>query len=193
MEEGLFPGRANETDDDIEEERRIFYVSITRARHLLYFTACRKRSIWGRSSYQMPSRFLRELPMEYVKIEGTPPFEFGFGSTYDKAPSKSFTASRVENHQSGAGRNPGFGKQIKLDSPKHKKSGFNTTENESSKGVSSAVYTAGDRVYHEQYGSGYITESRMENGREVVTVWFDTGKSAKFIPKYARLEKIAQD
>ena len=223
MEEGLFPGRANETDDDIEEERRIFYVSITRARHLLYFTACRKRSIWGRSSYQMPSRFLRELPMEYVKIEGTPPFGSGFGagsgfgtgsgfgagygsgfgsrtepsystgSSYGKAPSKASNASRGGTQRSGAGRNPGFGKQIQIDSPKFNKSGFKASDNDSPKGVSSALYTAGDRVYHEQYGSGYITESSMENGREVVTVWFDTGRTAKFIPKYARLEKIAQD
>jgi len=217
MEEGLFPGRANETDDDIEEERRIFYVSITRARHLLYFTACRIRSIWGRSSYQMPSRFLHELPMEYVKIEGTPPFGSGFGSgtgfgseyesgfgsqtepsyqtgsSYNKAPSKSFTASGGGPRRSGAGRNPGFGKQIQIDSPKYKKPGVKALDDDSPKGVSSALYTAGDRVYHEQYGSGYITESSMENGREVVTVWFDTGRTAKFIPKYARLEKIAQD
>jgi len=209
MEEGLFPGRANETDEDIEEERRIFYVSITRAKYLLYFTACRKRSIWGRSSYQMPSRFLRELPMEHVKIEGTPPFGFGFGSgsgfgsdfetpytaesSFTDDPGKQFDALHAGNRRSGTGRNPGFGKQIQLDPPKHKSSRFKTGSDESSKGASSAVYTAGDRVYHEQYGSGYITESSMENGREVVTVWFDTGRTAKFIPKYARLEKIAQD
>lgn len=181
MEEGLFPGRANETDEDIEEERRIFYVSITRAKHQLYFTACRKRSIWGRSSYQMPSRFLRELPMEYIQIEGTPPFGSGFGSGSTFSPESHFDD------------NFGFGKQIKLDSPKHTNSRNHAGKDAQSKMPSSTAYAAGDRVYHDQYGAGHITESRIENGRGVVTVWFDTGRSAKFIPKYARLEKIAQD
>lgn len=172
MEEGLFPGRANETDEDIEEERRIFYVSITRAKHQLYFTACRQRSIWGHSSYQTPSRFLRELPMEYIQIEGTPPFGSGF----------------VSGSGSGAFQSQSRGKL-----PKHTSPRYHAGDEKQSKAASSAAYAAGDRVYHDQYGSGYITESSMENGREMVTVRFDTGKPAKFISKYARLEKIAQD
>ncbi len=72
MEDGLFPRRPDEKDDELEEERRIFYVSITRARKELYFTSCRRRFMWGRTTVQMPSRFLRELPDEYVEIEGRP-------------------------------------------------------------------------------------------------------------------------
>ncbi len=67
MEEGLFPSRPDESEDDLEEERRIFYVSITRAKKELYFTSCRQRLIWGRLSLQYPSRFLKELPDPYVE------------------------------------------------------------------------------------------------------------------------------
>ena len=62
MEEGLFPSRPDESEDDLEEERRIFYVSITRAKKELYLTSCRQRKIWGRLNLQSPSRFLAELP-----------------------------------------------------------------------------------------------------------------------------------
>ncbi len=67
MEEGLFPSRPDESEDALEEERRIFYVSITRAKKELYLTSCRQRRIWGRLSLQYPSRFLNELPESYVE------------------------------------------------------------------------------------------------------------------------------
>ncbi len=70
MEEGLFPSRPDESDDDLEEERRIFYVSITRARKELYFTACRQRRLWGKVNFQTPSRFLNDIPEEFL-LENT--------------------------------------------------------------------------------------------------------------------------
>ncbi|MDA3810158.1 MAG: UvrD-helicase domain-containing protein [Spirochaetaceae bacterium] len=71
MEEGLFP-RADEytEEDEIEEERRLFYVSITRARKELFFTCTRRRMLYGRTEDRFPSRFLEELPEEYVDTEG---------------------------------------------------------------------------------------------------------------------------
>ncbi|MCK5197543.1 MAG: ATP-binding domain-containing protein, partial [Spirochaetales bacterium] len=66
MEEGLFPSRPDESDDDLEEERRIFYVSITRARKELYFTACKQRRLWGKLNFQTPSRFLNDIPEEFL-------------------------------------------------------------------------------------------------------------------------------
>ncbi len=64
MEEGLFPSRPDESDDDLEEERRIFYVSITRAKKEIYFTSCRQRRLWGKLNFQAPSRFLNDIPRE---------------------------------------------------------------------------------------------------------------------------------
>ena len=70
MEEGLFPSRPDESDDDLEEERRIFYVSITRAKKEIYFTACRQRRIWGKLNFQTPSRFLNDIPDEFIVGSG---------------------------------------------------------------------------------------------------------------------------
>ncbi len=65
MEEDVFPNRnARETDEGLEEERRLFYVAITRAQRKLYLTAARRRRIFGTEMLGMPSRFLRELPAE---------------------------------------------------------------------------------------------------------------------------------
>ena len=70
LEDELFPGRGADDEDEIEEERRIFYVSITRARKQLYMTSCRQRMIWGRSQFCSPSRFLDEIPPQLLDIRG---------------------------------------------------------------------------------------------------------------------------
>jgi len=70
LEDELFPGRGADDEDEIEEERRIFYVSITRARNQLYMTSCRQRMIWGRSQFCSPSRFLDEIPPQLLDIRG---------------------------------------------------------------------------------------------------------------------------
>ncbi|MCQ2603462.1 MAG: UvrD-helicase domain-containing protein [Spirochaetia bacterium] len=70
LEDELFPGRGGEDKEEVEEERRIFYVSITRARDELYLTCCSRRMIWGRSQFCTPSRFLKEIPEDLVKADG---------------------------------------------------------------------------------------------------------------------------
>ena len=70
LEDELFPGRGAEDEEEIEEERRIFYVSITRARDQLYMTSCRQRMIWGKSQFCSPSRFLDEIPHQLLDIRG---------------------------------------------------------------------------------------------------------------------------
>ena len=71
LEEGRFPRGDEESVDEIEEERRLFYVAVTRARHALHLTSCRWRRIHGRTMELMPSRFLREIPRELVNHAGS--------------------------------------------------------------------------------------------------------------------------
>jgi DNA helicase-2/ATP-dependent DNA helicase PcrA len=69
MEEGVFPHLRSMTDpEELEEERRLCYVGITRAKERLYLTHAWSRSLWGGSSYNPPSRFLREIPAELVRV-----------------------------------------------------------------------------------------------------------------------------
>ncbi|MDC7233559.1 MAG: UvrD-helicase domain-containing protein [Spirochaetales bacterium] len=74
MEDGLFPrGAEYDDEEEIEEERRLFYVSITRARKELYLTSCRRRMLYGRTEQASPSRFLRELPEDHIEVMGEAP------------------------------------------------------------------------------------------------------------------------
>ncbi|MFP4562595.1 MAG: ATP-dependent helicase [Spirochaetia bacterium] len=81
LEDGLFPSLRSEEEEDIEEERRIFYVSITRAEKELYFTSCRRRRLWGKTHVMYPSRFLEEIPREYLRIVGGYPGKGGSDGT----------------------------------------------------------------------------------------------------------------
>ncbi len=136
LEEGLFPRGGDEDPDEVEEERRLFYVAVTRARDELFLTSCGYRRIHGRSMDFVPSRFLREIPRELVELSG--------------------------------------------DSRGVKSPGGND-------------YPAGIGVYHDDYGAGVVTRS-WHNGTElVVQVQFESGRTAKFLPKYTPLERIAGD
>ncbi len=81
LEEGLFPGGDVDMDpEELEEERRLFYVAITRAREDLHLTCCRSRMIYGRFRQNPPSRFLDEVPADRVENVGTPPSAPGRGA-----------------------------------------------------------------------------------------------------------------
>ena len=68
LEEDLFPHvNAKNSQEDLEEERRLCYVGITRAKEYLYLSHCQTRYLWGNLRWQEPSRFLRELPNEYLE------------------------------------------------------------------------------------------------------------------------------
>lgn len=75
MEAGIFP-REGKSLEEIEEERRIFYVGITRAKDELYFTSCSNRRLYGHTNFMLPSPFLKELDKKYLRILGTKPDSF---------------------------------------------------------------------------------------------------------------------
>ncbi len=95
MEDGLFPSVRNwgePTDEDIEEERRLCYVGMTRAREVLYLSGAVIRRIWGDVSYQEPSRFFSEIPEEHLEMR-----DFSYGN-------------RVQEYRVGSSRQFGFSK-----------------------------------------------------------------------------------
>ena len=99
LDEGLFPGWRIGGDDDIEEERRIFYVSVTRAMDELHLTTCRTRRLWGRTTFFEPSRFISEIPEGAVDVRGRaaqsvePGYEVGRSVYHDEYGYGSITKS----------------------------------------------------------------------------------------------------
>ena len=170
MEDGIFPSYMTITADDpeeVEEERRLCYVGITRAEEELTLTCARRRMIRGETQYNKMSRFLKEIPMELLStgavFQKPEPEEERKPSAYQQA-RQAFRAKAFV--QPGAARS--FG------SPKGEGPG----------------YQVGDRVRHVKFGEGTVT-AMVEGGRDYeVTVDFDGPGTKKMFAAFAKLQKI---
>ena len=170
MEDGIFPSYMTITADDpeeVEEERRLCYVGITRAEEELTLTCARRRMIRGETQYNKMSRFLKEIPMELLStgavFQKSEPEEERKPSAYQQA-RQAFRAKAFV--QPGAARS--FG------SPKGEGPG----------------YQVGDRVRHVKFGEGTVT-AMVEGGRDYeVTVDFDGPGTKKMFAAFAKLQKI---
>ncbi len=193
MEEGLFPGRSCESDDDLEEERRIFYVAITRARRELYVFTCRQRMLWGKTNWQMPSRFIAEVPQDLVVVEGAQPMPrgnfdddsyHGFGSLEEKRwkSQNNQMAGRSSFGSSGGRRNSNI-----IGTPSHPASSEAVVVGSSD---SKRSFSLGERVFHEDYGEGQVQAVRTLRERQIVDVVFTSGKRASFFSNAPVLEKL---
>lgn len=139
MEHGLFP-RVDKVDEELEEERRLFYVGITRARDELYLTSCGFRRMYGKTEIAQPSPFLLELDKSNIEFKGKVPLAF----KSDKSPvGKSFNQNTLEGR-----------------------------------------WKRGVKVYHDDYGYGYIMNGDDSGDEYLITVQFETGAVKRFMPKY---------
>ncbi|MGY0069289.1 DNA helicase PcrA [Streptomyces sp. QTS137] len=168
MEDGVFPHmRALGETKELEEERRLAYVGITRARERLYLTRSTLRSAWGQPSYNPPSRFLEEIPathLEWKRTGATAPVSSGPASGV----AASLSSSRSRSSASGA-------------------SGFATRRTAEKPAVSLAV---GDRVTHDQFGLGTVVAVKGTGGNAEATVDFGDTKPKRLLLRYAPVEKL---
>ncbi|MFE7167345.1 DNA helicase PcrA [Streptomyces sp. NPDC057616] len=168
MEDGVFPHmRALGQTKELEEERRLAYVGITRARERLYLTRSSLRSAWGQPSYNPPSRFLEEIPAQHVdwkRTGGTAPVSSGPASGV----AASLSSSRSRSSASGA-------------------SGFATSRASDKPVVSLAV---GDRVTHDQFGLGTVVAVKGTGGNAEATIDFGDAKPKRLLLRYAPVEKL---
>jgi len=138
LEEGVFP-RQDKTGADLEEERRLFYVGITRARDELYVTSTAKRCMYGRWDFMRPSQFLKEAASAFTVI-GQKPLSFS---------SSGFGASTTATSDPLAEK-----------------------------------WKKGTKVYHDDYGTGYVVKAFSNSSEFVIEVQFEYGQKKKFLPKY---------
>ena len=159
LEEGVFP-RMDKTGAELEEERRLFYVGITRARDELYVTSTAKRCLYGRWDFMRPSPFIKEAAEAFTVI-GQAPFDFSRTSAVSRP---AFGKSGIPGGTgSGAAANSGY---------------YDDTEGLAAK------WKKGLKVYHDDYGYGLVTKAYANSGEYVIEVQFETGSKKKFLPKY---------
>ncbi|KPH97351.1 ATP-dependent DNA helicase PcrA [Actinobacteria bacterium OV450] len=181
MEDGVFPHmRALGQTKELEEERRLAYVGITRARERLYLTRSSMRSAWGTPSYNPPSRFLEEIPAEYLQWKRT-------GAAQKPAGPMRSSGS---GYGSGSGKTSfGTSPEAFLSSARTKSgpSGFATRRANDKPVVALAV---GDRVTHDQFGLGTVMEVKGAGADAQATVDFGDDKPKRLLLRYAPVQKL---
>ncbi|MFG2499886.1 DNA helicase PcrA [Streptomyces sp. NPDC048441] len=167
MEDGVFPHmRSLGQVKELEEERRLAYVGITRARERLYLTRSSMRSAWGQPSYNPPSRFLEEIPEAHLDWKRTG----SIGAPASSGPAAGI-ASSLSSSRSRAGGAQGF-----------------ATRRASEKPV--VALAIGDRVTHDQFGLGTVVGVKGTGANAEATVDFGEPKPKRLLLRYAPVQKL---
>ena len=164
MEEGIFPGMQSimASDAEVEEERRLAYVAITRAKEQLFIIHASQRMLYGRTQYNPPSRFLKEIPEKLVKTEQSP-YErpsrqgYGFSSYSNYYPADSLTVNKTIRKPVNAG---------------------------------GEIFAAGDRVLHANFGEGDILSVKRMGADWLYEIVFDKVGTKKLMASFAKLKKL---
>ena len=206
MEEGIFPGYKSISEPkELEEERRLCYVGITRAKEHLYLTCSKQRTIFGSTSYNPVSRFLKEIPEDL--LEG---YKEAFGEE-DNNKNQMFKDSNytwtygskdngtIKTYKINEKESVGVGASAKTGQTNSVGFAFRTAESflnnlgkksASNNQVDLSKYEAGVRVYHKKFGEGTINKVEPEGEDLKVDISFDKVGHKRLMAKYANLEII---
>ena len=199
MEEGIFPGYKSIGEPQaLEEERRLFYVGITRAKQYLYLTCAKHRTIFGATSYNQVSRFVQEIPEEllegYAEMvnSNSKEDEFkdsGYRWSYGKGQTVKTYKMDEEDKKNTAKilqENKTAGFQFRT-----AESFLNSIkQNNQNSNVDLSKYQVGQRVYHKKFGEGTITKLEQEGDDIKVDLEFDKVGHKRLMAKFAGLEII---
>ncbi len=188
LEDGLFPSMMSITSDDkteIEEERRLCYVGITRAKERLVISSARLRMVNGETRYSKISRFVEEIPKELLEEKRLDPFmgrrlerqtaaeqDLPWNQNQSRLGVSRFGEKPNAYFDKPMGKNPGFGKSFTVQKP------------------AALDYIVGDRVQHIKFGVGTV-QSIQDGAKDFeVTVDFDTAGVKKMFASFAKLQKL---
>ena len=198
MEDGLFPSYMSINGDDpteLEEERRLCYVGITRAMKELSLSCARMRMVRGETQFNKPSRFVREIPRHLIK-EGLSnksragiTSKFSSTSSFRTTSSESFTKNR-----SAAGdifaNNPFISKGFGGSAGTRSMTAFDKPAPGTKPETTSINYAVGDTVKHIKFGTGVVKTINPKGADFEVTVEFENSGVKKMLASFARLKKI---
>lgn len=182
MEEGLFPlRRALENEDELEEERRLAYVGMTRAEQVLFLTAARSRLLYGRYQSNLPSRFIDEIDRDLIDFVGQ-----SFQGRL--ANQKSYNRSST----SGSGR--GSANKVVLSSVRPTRTPRSTrptrTLGKNKGAAASETWTVGEQVDHKAWGIGTIVKVTESKSDTVLSVAFKAQGIKELLPSLAPIKKV---
>ncbi len=182
MEEGLFPSlRCMGEYEEMEEERRLCYVALTRAKKRLYLTSARQRMLYGHTSSNMPSRFLREIPGKLIRQEESDALSFGqgsygsFGGSYGSYGNRGY---------SGYGEGYSYGSKKPATAP--------YTPPKPKTQTKLPEYKKGEMVIHDSFGQGMILSVLPMGSDAMLEVAFDKVGTKRLMATtaYQRMKKL---
>ncbi len=185
MEETLFP-HMNSVNDaaGIEEERRLAYVAITRARKKLYLTCASQRQIFGQTSANPVSRFIHEIPSELRQTTGVGSAGFS-GTGWEKRGSR----RGISGSGSEAGGGRVFGRSSASGSHGRSAERAHASRDIGKKDAAKMTFAAGDAVDHKTFGRGKVTKV---DGDTLYVKFAKTGQTKKLLKDYAPIVKISK-
>ncbi len=189
MEEGIFPGyKSIGEPKELEEERRLCYVGITRAKQNLFISCARQRTIFGSTSCNQVSRFVKEIPKELMD---------GFDENFEDKPQKTYEDYQYEWKYGNSHVTSYTSDEVKSSKPAMQYSfrtaeSFlnNLTKKPANASVDISIYRAGQRVYHKKFGEGKINYVEAEGDDAKVDITFDKIGHKRLMAKYAGLEVL---
>ncbi len=197
MEEGLFPSkRSMDEDEEVEEERRLCYVGITRAKEKLYITNTSKRTLYGSTTYSMPSRFIDEIPVDLYSDSSKDQISLRKKKSEkyldDEFNSAEKVIDRTFNSYSSTISKPSSKFGLSVDSFLKNINGINVSKSPafSSSPSTSNEYSVGQKVKHKKFGVGII-KSVSEEGDDIkLEIIFETSGFKRLMANFTPLEII---
>ncbi|MBX3195535.1 MAG: 3'-5' exonuclease [Schumannella sp.] len=183
VEEDLLPHRMSSGEPGgLAEERRLFYVGITRARKRLYVSLAMSRSVFGDTNVAMPSRFLHEIPAELIDWRQSP----------GDATSRGGSRSRALNPSRGALGSGGGGPRFGSSAPQapRVKTEWTSPVTNTVRDNGDLTLAVGDRIRHTDFGEGRVTDVAGVGPKSVAEVQFDTAGRKRLLIKIAPIEKL---
>jgi DNA helicase-2/ATP-dependent DNA helicase PcrA len=189
IEEGLLPHQMSASEPGgPAEERRLFYVGITRARKRLYLSLAMSRAQFGEVAVAMPSRYLQEIPDELIDWKQSPGMATSRGGTQPRA---------LNARRGGPGERWGGGFESRRDLDRFSVTRAPAAKTEWANKVTGTVrdngdltLEAGDRIRHTDFGEGRVTQVTGEGTKRIAHVAFDTAGQKKLLIKIAPIEKL---
>ena len=178
MEEGIFPGMRAVTESDIEEERRLAYVAITRAKQSLTVTDTASRMLYGMTNHNKPSRFVGELPDECVDADKDRMVQQreSYGSFVSRGSRNDLSSSSFGGSTQSSASQRFKNMQTRTISQQQKKP--------------TQTFAAGERVRHKAFGEGLIINATKMGNDYMLEIAFDTVGTKKIMANFAGVQKI---
>ena len=200
MEEGIFPGyKSIGEPKELEEERRLCYVGITRAKQYLFLTCAKQRTIFGSTTYNSPSRFLTEIPEEYLNgyeetfkkndeiLYAEKSYKWEYGN-YNKVTTRTLKASDLDSiNKVSESKKNNVTSNYTFRTPESFLSNLNKKKENT---VDLSIYKAGVKVFHKKFGEGAINYVEEEGDDLKVDITFNKAGHKRLMAKFANLEVI---